>query len=155
MIGEEAGDFRIGARVQSPVSVTTPAFRNAAWTASVSIATFSLTLQVRHQSAVKSTKTGVPAARSSASFSRLNGSCRTSRVAAAAVGSLAGRPVVSTTPSARASGTSAERGAHRDSDDDADRNSVNAGLPAEDPGERERSRQHREGENAAQRLHPR
>src|SRR5690606_14941864 len=60
-------------RVQSPTIATTPAFSNASLCASRSIATLSLTLQVRHQSAVNHTNTGFPDARASASVASLYG----------------------------------------------------------------------------------
>src|SRR5690606_10416837 len=59
-------------RVQSPTIATTPACSNASLVASRSIATLSLTLQVRHQSAVNHTNTGWPDARASASAVSLN-----------------------------------------------------------------------------------
>ena len=48
--------------VQSPLSFTVPVCSNAVRTAGVSSATRSLTRQVMHQAAVKSTNTGLPAA---------------------------------------------------------------------------------------------
>src|SRR3546814_930400 len=96
-------------RVQSPLRVTTPASAKASCVASVSMATRSLTLQTRHQSAVKSTKTGVPAASSSASRAVLNVSWRspsaTSPEAVAALGA-SGTPTVRTAASASAAGAS-------------------------------------------------
>src|SRR5579871_530651 len=55
--------------VQSAVTVSTPLARNSACTSSFSIATCSLTLQVTHQSAVKITNTGRPAATSASTRS--------------------------------------------------------------------------------------
>src|SRR3546814_8414434 len=73
------------------------------------MATRSLTLQTRHQSAVKSTKTGVPEARSSASRAVLNVSWRfpsaTSPEAVAALGA-SGIPTVRTPASASEAGAS-------------------------------------------------
>ena len=60
-------------RVQSPRIATTPAFSNASRVVSRSIATLSLTLQVRHQSAVNHRNTGLFAARASASAASLKG----------------------------------------------------------------------------------
>ena len=70
--GEEAGDR--GRAGSSRRAATTPALANAAPVASRSIATLSLTLQVRHQSAVNQTNTGLPEARASASAASLKGS---------------------------------------------------------------------------------
>ena len=59
--------------VQSPRSFTTPSSANTAWTSSVLITVFSLTLQVMHQAAVKSMKTVFPAPTSAARVSSENG----------------------------------------------------------------------------------
>src|SRR4051812_28513362 len=65
----------IGSRlVQSPFNATTPCRANADLTDDDRSATRSFTRHVMHHAAVKLTKTGVPAARSSASRLGVNGS---------------------------------------------------------------------------------
>src|ERR1700688_3418058 len=59
--------------VQSAFRATTFRFKNSCLTCGVSMAKRSLVLQVIHQSAVKSTKTGLPAASASSSVDLLKG----------------------------------------------------------------------------------